>query len=551
LNIAKDITICAWIKFNALNYWSQVIVGKWSSLSSHSYVLYLYNLEGGQTGKLGFSVSYNNDLRSGISLEAEKWYFLTGIYNQQYNCYVLYVNGVGILSSVFGGGISQSNEPLYIGGDTESEPRYFDGIIDEVRIYDRVLSDSEIQTLYEQCANQPPIANFTYSPFNPTDLDIIQFTDTSTDADGTKTSWNWNFGDGNTSVLQNPTHKYADEGTYHVVLNVTDNDGASNSLSKDVIVNNVPPIANAGGPYYGSKVIPVIFDATNSKDLDGSIVLYTWDFGDGKTGSGSITTHQYTANGNYIATLSIKDDDGATDTDTAVVHIITGNLPPYIPKNPHPGNNAVNVSIEPILSWTGGDPDIGDTVTYDVYFGSMPPFEKVASNISTPSFEPGALANGLTYFWNVVAWDNHGASTNGPGWYFTTLGTTNHQPSKPSKPSGPTNGKHGQEYSYTTSTTDPDGDKVYYMWDWGDGNYSEWLGPNNSGATCKANHTWSTKGSYSIKVKAKDIYNATSDWSDPLPITMPYSYQPIHQFLEWLFERFPNAFPILKQLLGY
>ena len=123
----------------------------------------------------------------------------------------------------------------------------------------------------------------------------------------------------------------------------------------------------------------------------------------------------------------------------------------------------------------------------------------------------------------------------------------------PGKPllNGPTTGKVNYEYPNTSSTTDPDGDQVYYLWDWGDENNSGWLGPFTSGATINTTHKWTVEGSYSIKVKAKDSFGAESPWSDPLPITMPYSYKPMHQFLEWLFQRFPNAFPILRQLMGY
>jgi hypothetical protein len=96
----------------------------------------------------------------------------------------------------------------------------------------------------------------------------------------------------------------------------------------------------------------------------------------------------------------------------------------------------------------------------------------------------------------------------------------NNEPVKPSKPSGQTNGKIKQEYTYTTSTTDPNGDKVYYLWDWGDGTYSGWLGPYNSSATCEAKHIWTQKDSYNIKVKSKDIYGKESIWSDSLPVIM-------------------------------
>jgi hypothetical protein len=132
--------------------------------------------------------------------------------------------------------------------------------------------------------------------------------------------------------------------------------------------------------------------------------------------------------------------------------------------------------------------------------------------------------------------------------------TTNQPPNPVDKPTGDTSGKFGVEYSFMSSTTDPDGDQVFYLWDWGDGNNSGWLGPYDSGAICEAKHIWTgkVKTHYNIKAKAKDISGAESDWSDPLPITMPCSYTiPVFPHLELLFERFPYAFPILRPLLGY
>ncbi|GAI41845.1 unnamed protein product, partial [marine sediment metagenome] len=74
--------------------------------------------------------------------------------------------------------------------------------------------------------------------------------------------------------------------------------------------------------------------------------------------------------------------------------------------------------------------------------------------------------------------------------------------------------------------TDSDGDQVYYKWDWGDGSYSDWLGPYASGDETSATHTWS-QGGYNIKVKAKDIRGYESEWSDPLEVSMPKN-QHIH-----------------------
>ena len=128
----------------------------------------------------------------------------------------------------------------------------------------------------------------------------------------------------------------------------------------------------------------------------------------------------------------------------------------------------------------------------------------------------------------------------------------NRAPEIPEKPQGPSSGKPGLTYLYYTQTTDPEGDSVYYLWDWGDDNFSEWLGPFNSGETMNVQHVWPNKGSYQIRVKAKDSYDTETNWSEPLDVTMPYSYTiPLQWFWDQLFVRFPNAFPLLRHLLGY
>jgi len=229
--------------------------------------------------------------------------------------------------------------------------------------------------------------------------------------------------------------------------------------------------------------------------------------------------------------------------DTAIDHLIMGFLPPFIPKNPHPENNTVGVPINTILHWTGGDPDGADLVTYDVYLGIGLSIQKVASNISMTSYNPGILEDYLTYMWRIVAWDNLNLSTKGPVWYFTTRQDANYPPYQPSRPLGIINVKINIEYIYISGTYDPDDEDVYYLWDWGDGNDSGWLGPYDSGALCEGNHIWNTKDNCIVKVKAKDIYGAESEWSDPLPIIVPYSYHnPLSRVLELLFQRFFYVF---------
>lgn len=125
-------------------------------------------------------------------------------------------------------------------------------------------------------------------------------------------------------------------------------------------------------------------------------------------------------------------------------------------------------------------------------------------------------------------------------------------PQTPNMPSGPIKGKVGIDYAFYTSMIDQDGDEVYYKWDWGDGTFSDWLGPFNSSVTAEASHIWGKRGTYEIKVKAKDAY-AESEWSNPLTAKMPrirtITNTPFFNFLEKITDRFPHAFPILRYLL--
>lgn len=98
-----------------------------------------------------------------------------------------------------------------------------------------------------------------------------------------------------------------------------------------------------------------------------------------------------------------------------------------------------------------------------------------------------------------------------------TEGPVNHPPEKPGVPSGPSSGKTGVNYTFSSITTDPDGDQVYYQWDWETG-VSDWLGPYTSGQTVQAAHFWSAAGDYQVKVKAKDAKGLESVWSDTVTI---------------------------------
>jgi hypothetical protein len=120
-------------------------------------------------------------------------------------------------------------------------------------------------------------------------------------------------------------------------------------------------------------------------------------------------------------------------------------------------------------------------------------------------------------------------------------------PNKPRKPTGKTKGAPGVEYEYTSFTSDPDGDDISYKFNWGDGTYSEWIGPVESWEQVSANHTWDAKGEYNVRVRAKDIHEDYSEWSDPLKVSMPRN-RAINTPFQWFLQQHPNLFPILRLL---
>ena len=121
-------------------------------------------------------------------------------------------------------------------------------------------------------------------------------------------------------------------------------------------------------------------------------------------------------------------------------------------------------------------------------------------------------------------------------------------PNKPQKPVGPSTGVPGLNYNFTTTTTVPKQEIIYYRWDFGDGTFSDWLGRYNSGETCEVSHAWKEKGIYNIRVKAKSQEGWESPWSDPIIVSMPKSREVNRPFLLFL-QKNSNLFLTIQRLL--
>lgn len=122
----------------------------------------------------------------------------------------------------------------------------------------------------------------------------------------------------------------------------------------------------------------------------------------------------------------------------------------------------------------------------------------------------------------------------------------------PAKPTlnGPASGKINVDHTYTATATDPDDDEISFLFDWGDETYSEWIGPVDSGDEVEATHIWEEQGDYQVRVKVKDQRGVQSEWSDPLPISMPYQkHFTLQNFLDMIMEAFPFLYTFIQPFI--
>ena len=216
----------------------------------------------------------------------------------------------------------------------------------------------------------------------------------SYDPDGDSLTYEWDFSDGTPheyDVIVD--HVFNFPGIFVVSLTVEDDDindprMAMDTLEVEIIEPNMPPIADAGPDQTVWVFDEVTFDGSGSYDPDGIIVNWTWDFGTGEIGYGEIVENVYYYDGEFLVTLTVMDDNGATDNDTCTVVVIShkgmGSLVeheqipqvnivsfdspvitssvlmgPNPPSNPYPEDGATDVPVDVVMSWTGGPgPDL-------------------------------------------------------------------------------------------------------------------------------------------------------------------------------------------------
>jgi len=353
-------------------------------------------------------------------------------------------------------------------------------------------------------SNATPTAN-AGGPYNATQGSQIVFDGTgSTDPDGSIVAWAWNFGDGSSGTGSSPTHTYSSDGTFTVALTVTDDGGATHTASTTATITPapIPPSANAGGPYSGVVGSVISFDGTASSDADGTIVSYTWDFGDGGVASGLSPTHSYSVDGNFTVTLTATDNDGLTgiDATTAAINPAGGNTPPVAQANgPYSGTEGSAVQFSSAGSL---DPD-GSIVSYAWSFGD--------GNTSATANPAHTYVAAGTYNVSLTVTDNAGDSTSD-----TTAATieaivVNAPPTADAN--GPYAGSVGDTIVFDGSASrDSDGTIVRYDWDFGDGTMAADAGPAPT-------HAYAAAGQFTVTLTVIDDAGGTGRASSSATIT--------------------------------
>ena len=176
--------------------------------------------------------------------------------------------------------------------------------------------------------NRAPIASFNVVPTTgPSPLLVEVNASSSIDPDGDTLIYAWDFDDGSFGSGVALTHTYTADGQYTIRLTVTDSQGQQGTTVQTIWIiqpSDLPEASFTASPSSGGTPLTAAFNAAASTDPNGTIVTYRWSYGDGSTGSGVSVLHTYAVEGTYMATLTVTDDEGFSDTMSMLIVVIDG-----------------------------------------------------------------------------------------------------------------------------------------------------------------------------------------------------------------------------------
>ena len=329
--------------------------------------------------------------------------------------------------------------------------------------------------------NREPVALFSATPETAEIGETISFdASESYDPDGTIVSYLWDFGDGSTANGVEVDHAYSQYGVYTITLTVTDDDGATDTMSVTKSFVNKSPFASFTKSTQTAHLNEAVtFNAAESSDPDGTIVSYHWDFGDGSTANGVEANHAYSEYGVYLVTLTVTDNDGLTDSASAIVVVVNREPVATFTSTPETAETDETVTFDAAGSY---DPD-GTLVSYVWDFGDG----NTASGVTVDH----AYTQDGTYLVTLTVTDNDGYNDS----VYAVTVVINREPTA-SFTATPETVETGEPITFNASASyDPDGSIVSYQWDFGDGNTS-------TGVT--ANHAYAEAGNYTVTLTVID-----------------------------------------------
>ena len=369
--------------------------------------------------------------------------------------------------------------------------------------------------------NKPPTVDFSIKPCRPEQeiqtLNELVFMDESFDRDGAITAWTWTFGDGESASTHTALHTYKRPGTYTIKLCVTDDQGDSACQSQSLLIGNrAPEAVFTYAPTLPNAGDAVAFDASSSRDPDGALVAYEWDF-DGDDVPEVVTDqpkaeYAFTEEGDHSVSLRVRDEAGAMSP---------------------PMDETVHVNESPVASFQVSDfsPDENEEVhftdlSYDVegeivswrwQFG-----DNGCADLRSPSHlyrEDGVYIVTLT----VV--DEQGTE----GVTSVEITVKNLLPHAVLNFEGATERQTGEPIVFDASGShdpSPQGQIIRYEWDLnGEGTYSEVT------ASGTFRYSYADNGTYQVRVRVVDDDEGT-DISDP--VTVEIKNRPPSCAFEWV-----------------
>ena len=240
-----------------------------------------------------------------------------------------------------------------------------EGAVSEETIAVVIVEEAVVEEVVEDTIT-PPEQSVTADAGDDITADIdeeITFDGSSSsispdDAETTITySWDWDNDGTYDETVETATiaHIFTEAGTYEVSLKVTAFEDIEATDTVTVIIEepNIAPTADAGGPYTVSAGEALIFDGSGSLDPDGDIAGYSWNFGDESTGTGAAPIHIYAEAGEYTATLTVEDNDGAVSEGATSVVTVEETVVEEIVEVTYPVNTSFITNSTSVIGYTG------------------------------------------------------------------------------------------------------------------------------------------------------------------------------------------------------